>query len=103
MTTTTEHHISQATLRIADTQANGVATYKRLRAEIPKHIALSQEDWTPSETRNGEPMWHQLVRNIKSHSMIEGNYIREGWLEHVPRSGYRITPAGRRRLVKGKA
>lgn len=99
MTTTNEHEISAATLRIAGMQANGVATFRRLRAEIPSQISLTSADWEPSTTRNGEPMWHQLVRNIKSHFMIEGNYIAEGLLEHVPRVGYKITHAGRHRLA----
>ncbi len=103
MTTTNEHEISAATLRIAGMQSNGVATFRRLRAEIPGQISLTAEDWEPSTTRNGEPMWHQLIRNIKSHSAIENNYIADGLLEHVPRVGYRITPAGRTRLASGRS
>ncbi len=41
-------------------------------------------------------MWHQIVRNIRSHHEAEGNAIAEGWLTHVPRGGYKITDAGRR-------
>ena len=103
MTTTNEQQISAATLRIAAAQASGIATFRRLRAEIPGQISLTISDCQPSTTRNGEPMWHQLVRNIKSHSIIEGNYIAEGLLEHVPRVGYRITAAGRNRLDSGHA
>lgn len=102
MTSTSEHVISAATLKIAAAHPNGVATFKRLRSDIPKHISLTKSDLAPSSTRGGEPMWHQIVRNIKSHDKVEGNYIAEGWLEHVPRSGYRITPAGRVRLASGK-
>ena len=103
MTTTNEHEISAATLRIAGMQANGVATFRRLRSEIPSQISLTAADWEPSTTRNGEPMWHQLVRNIKSHSAIENNYIAEGLLEHVPRVGYRITSTGRHHLASGRS
>jgi hypothetical protein len=102
MTSTTEHEISAATLQIAGSQPNGIATFHRLRIEIPSYIALTADDLLPSSTRNGEPMWHQIIRNIKSHSTTEGNYIAEGWLEHVPRVGYRITKTGRARLANGK-
>jgi hypothetical protein len=51
-----------------------------------------------SGTRPGEPMWHQIVRNIKSHDAANGNFIERGLLEHIPRVGYRITTAGRARL-----
>jgi hypothetical protein len=40
-------------------------------------------------------MWHQIVRNIKSHDGTEGNFIHEGRLEHVPKVGFRITAAGK--------
>lgn len=102
MTSTNEQEISEVTLRIAALQTSGVATFRRLRAEIPDHIVLTPLDLAPSATRNGEPMWHQLIRNIKSHFETEGNYIAEGWLEHVPRVGYRITSAGKGRLLSSK-
>ncbi|MEI6799129.1 MAG: hypothetical protein WCO04_07930 [Pseudomonadota bacterium] len=102
MTTTNEQQISLATLIIAAAQTNGTASFYRLKVEIPKKIMLTASDWAPSTTRNGEPMWHQLIRNIKSHSVNDGNFIAEGWLEHVPRVGYRITAAGRRYLAARK-
>ena len=40
-------------------------------------------------------MWHQIVRNIKSHDGDDNNYIAMGYLEHIPRTGYRVTAAGR--------
>jgi len=101
MTSTNEHEISAATLRIAGAQTNGLATFRRLYAQIPDQIALTSSDRGPSGTRNGEPMWHQLVRNIKSHSTTEGNYIAEGLLEHIPSVGCRITPTGRAHLAAG--
>jgi hypothetical protein len=39
-------------------------------------------------------MWHQIVRNIKSHDKDEGNAIYEGLLEHIPRVGYKVTKKG---------
>ena len=40
-------------------------------------------------------MWHQIVRNIKSHDSASGNFIADGRLVHVPRVGYEITKLGR--------
>ncbi len=95
MATTSEHEIAEGVIRVAATRDNGIATFKRLYSELPKYVALTKDDWVPSTTRNGEPMWHQIVRNIKSHHNTEGNAIHEGWLEHLPRTGYKVTPQGR--------
>lgn len=93
-----EDKFARAVLQIAGAQPSGTATFYRCRSEVPKLVALTAAELAPSKTRRGEPMWHQFVRNIKSHSTDEGNYIYEGLLEHVPRVGYRITGAGRARL-----
>ena len=99
MPTTSEWEISQAVLRIAATRPNGIASFRRLYSEIPDEITLTSADLNPSLTRNGEPMWHQIVRNIKSHDVAEGNAIAEGLLLHVPRVGYQITAAGRAHIA----
>jgi len=98
MTTTTENEIAFGILQIAATQTNGIATFHRLRKEIPSVLNLSLSDNLPSTTRIGEPMWHQIVRNVKSHDNIEGNFISEGLLIHVPRVGYAITAQGKKYL-----
>lgn len=98
MTTTSEHEIAKAVIKVAASTRSGIATFKRLYEEIPNHVTLSRYDLAPSVTRNGEPMWHQIVRNIKSHSETEGNAICEGLIEHVPRVGYKITNLGRQHL-----
>lgn len=98
MTSTSEREISAAVIRIAAKQKNGLATFKRIYAELPNEITLSASDKLPSSTRNGEPMWHQIVRNIKSHDNTEGNAIFEGLLTHHPRVGYQVTNAGRESL-----
>ena len=99
MAKTTENTIAEAVLRIAAKQPNGIATFHRLRKEIPHLVALTGDDLAPSTTRYGEPMWHQIMRNIKSHSQAEGNYIQSGYLEHVPRVGYKITQLGRKKIT----
>ncbi|WP_176342517.1 hypothetical protein [Oceanibaculum nanhaiense] len=94
----TENEIAFAVLQIAASQPNGVATFPRMKRDVPNYINLSDEDRQRSITRPNEEIWEQLIRNIKSHYQTQGNYICEGYLEHVPKSGYRITDEGRRYL-----
>jgi hypothetical protein len=84
-----ENDIARAVEQIA--LANGgLCTFKRAYREIPTYVTLSATNAAPSPTRRGEPMWHQLVRNIKSHDKTPGNFIYSGRLVHVPKVGYRI-------------
>lgn len=99
---TSENEIALAVLQIASQKNNGIATYDDLRGEIPNYVNLDNDDMRDSETRPGEPMWHQIVRNIQSHHDQDDNYINRGFLEHVPRVGYKITAAGHARLTKKK-
>lgn len=83
-----ENEIAAGIVAIA--QANGkLCTFKRAYREIPTRVRLNAANLAPSATRPGEPMWHQLVRNIKSHDTSPGNFIYTGRLIHVPRVGYR--------------
>lgn len=94
----TEQDIARGVMRIAANQGNGIATFSRCRREIPGLVRLNAANNAPSQTRPGEPMWHQIVRNIKSHDIAGTNYIAQGLLEHVPSVGYRITNDGRAHL-----
>lgn len=94
MARATEYDISIATLKIAAAQHDGLATFHRLRREIPNHVNLSGADLKMSETRPNEPLWHQLIRNIRSHHQSDDNFIHLGYLEHVSGRGYRITRKG---------
>lgn len=98
MARVTESQIALAVLQIASGEPDGIATFDRLREKIPKYLDLSSEDRAPSETREGEELWEQQIRNIKSHYKTEGNILCEGLAAHVPDAGYRITDAGRRHL-----
>lgn len=100
MARVTEEDISIAVARIAKSRKDGICSHRRARAEIPNLVALNADDRAPSQTRKGEQMWHQLVRNIKSHHQADGNFIERGLLESVPRVGYRITPVGIKFLEK---
>jgi hypothetical protein len=96
-----ERDIALGVMQIAASQSNGLCTFKRAYREIPSHVNLSAQNLSPSVTRPGEPMWHQIVRNIKSHDQASGNFIADGLLVHVSRTGYRITDAGTRFLKQG--
>jgi hypothetical protein len=95
-----ENLIAVAVMKIAAGQANGTATFSRCRAEVPNHVKLTFGETAMSDTRPGEPMWHQIVRNIRCHYDADGNFIDRGLLEHIPKVGYRITDLGRAWLQK---
>lgn len=90
----TEEEMAKLAMVIAVGQTGGIVSYDDLRARVPGMVTLDAADLSPSLVRVGEPMWHQIFRNIKSHSTTSGNAIFDGRLEHVPDVGYRITPHG---------
>ena len=90
-----ERDIAIGVMQIAAAHG-GLCTFKRAYQEIPHYVHLSPDNLAPSVTRPGEAMWQQLVRNIKSHDKSPGNYIADGYLEHVPGVGYRLTAAGKK-------
>jgi hypothetical protein len=90
-----ETEIGRAILRIAAGCPDGIATFPRLKRDIPTEIRLSTEDRRQSPTRHNEEVWEQQIRNIKSHHDAPGNIICEGYVRHIPRVGYQITDAGR--------
>ncbi len=100
MTRVTENEVALAVLKIAAAQPTGVCTFDDARDQVPNYVNLSVDDLQGSTTRAGEPMWHQLIRNIQSHHSADGNFINDGLLEHVPGVGYRATPAGIASLKK---
>ena len=93
----TENEVAFAIVQIAKTAPSGIASFARCRKEVPDHLNLSHADLVQSKTRPNEAMWEQQIRNIKSHYEAEGNYICEGYLKHVPKVGYQVTDAGKRR------
>jgi hypothetical protein len=97
-----EADIAFAVLVIAAFQPNGVATFRRLRREIPIHARLSELDTTPSIIRPNEELWIQRMRNIRIHRDVPGNFIHDGYLIHIPHVGFKITPAGLRRRMRGR-
>lgn len=98
MSRATEDDIALCVARIAKGRIDKLCTFSRARSTIPGMIKLSKGDLEKSLTRPNEPMWHQLIRNIKSHDGADGNWIDRGFLEHVKGRGYRITPTGENHL-----
>ncbi len=94
MAATSENQLSEAVLKVANSALDGIAIFKKCYAEIPKILVLNKEVLAPSTTRNGEPIWHQRVRNIQSHHEAKKNFIDRGLLEHIPDVGYKITKEG---------
>jgi hypothetical protein len=92
----TEEEVALLVCRIASEQSDDIATYDQIRDEVPHRHNLSAADLTRSVTSRNETMWEQKIRNIKSHDQSPGNFVHDGYLEHVPEIGYRVTDAGKR-------
>ena len=102
MPITGEDTIAHAILQIAAKQTNGRASYDLIHRELPNIVTLTQDDLVTSETRPNEPMWYQTMRNIRSHHLQKGNYIWEGFLEHVSQKGNYIFEGNREHFLREK-
>ena len=91
----TEHQMSIAVMRLAASKPNGYVSLNELRTEVYHYIELTKGDMEHSQTRPGERLWEQLLRNIQSHHTNPDNFIRLGYLKHVKGGGYAITGKGR--------
>ncbi|MBR0964561.1 hypothetical protein JQ554_12440 [Bradyrhizobium diazoefficiens] len=99
----TEYEVAMIAVSIGAARSDGIASYSALRKEVPMRHRLSAMDLIQSKKRPREKMWEQKIRNIKSHHEAEGNFIYEGYLTHVPRVGYRVTPMGRKLVERHAA
>lgn len=97
---TTEFEMSIAVSRILRDTPGGWMNLEELRHQVPGYIELTEGDRTLSDTRPGESLWEQLLRNIQSHNANPNNFIHLGYLEHVEGGGYAITDAGREFLER---
>jgi len=95
-----ESQVGTAVLNILAGRPNGEATVEMLKAELPRHVALSADDQMDSVTRTNEELWEQQVRNLKSHETNQGNIFHEGYVIQVARGVWRITPAGRAHITR---
>ena len=95
-----EPEIGIAVLHILAAQPNGRATVRRIIREMPNYVRLSTEDQAASWTRNGEEIWEQQVRNLKSHSTAAGNIFNRGYVVQYSRGVWQITTDGLRRVAR---
>jgi hypothetical protein len=100
MSRISEHDVGVAVLHILAAQPYGRATVRTIKREMPNYVSLSSEDQAPSLTRNGEELWEQQVRNLKSHSKSPGNIFCDGYVALVARGVWQLTGLGRRRAAR---
>ena len=94
----TEHDVGFAILQALAAEPSGEASMATLKKRLPNYLDLSAADRATSKTRHNEQIWEQQIRNIKSHSETAGNILCEGYAEHLPGFGYKITVSGRLHL-----
>ena len=90
-----EDRIATAVLRMAASRPDGEITLQELKDGMEDEVGLTAGDFAESDARPGEPLFHQIIRNIVSHKEAAGNVIAEGLLEHTGRGTFRITDTGR--------
>lgn len=94
-----EAAVAWAILEAAAARDDGFISYADLRSELPAFLPpLTDADRFFPLSHPKQCRWHQTIRNVATHSTVRGNPINRGWLIHVPREGFKITPAGRQRL-----
>ncbi|MGK9052130.1 hypothetical protein [Neorhizobium petrolearium] len=96
---TTENEIAEAVLTVLSLRTSGRGRFEDLFRVLPKVLELTSQDLERSESRPGEFMWQQRLRNITSHKASEGNYIYEGFLQEID-GGLIITDAGRSKAAR---
>jgi transcription initiation factor IIE alpha subunit len=85
----TENEIASIVEEILRERPDRQASVAELIEEIPNRRTLSDDDLAQSPTRLNEPVWHQRVRNIRSHKGSVGNAIYEGRLVAIP-GGFKL-------------
>ena len=97
---TDEFAMAIAVMRIVRDMSDGCANLDQLRDQIAESVDLTDEDWEPQDSIPTQPKWHQILRNINSNRTHAGNFIYEGYLEHLDGGGYCITEKGERFLQR---
>lgn len=97
-----ETDIAFGVLVIAAFQPNRLASFQRLRREIPIHVRLSSFDTAESISKPNEENWIRTLRHLTENRHRPGNFIYEGYLAHIPRVGFRITSLGIERRMRGR-
>lgn len=96
---TPEVALSWLILEIAATIPSGFVTYGELRKWIPQILDLTEGDLAWSDTKPKERMFEQILRNVAGHAGGKRrNPVALGYLDHIPRKGFKITAKGRERV-----
>lgn len=80
-------------LRIAAARPGREAATSVIKDEVARMWHLTPEDLQPSQTRDGEQMWQQVVGNVVSHMPRPSSIFTQGWAERTE-DGIRVTDAG---------
>ena len=95
-----EHDIAHAVMKYLRTIPSKSADTSAIKKHVPNFIKLADADKEPSETRNNEQVWQQVVGNIVSHrNDSPENYINRGLLEYDGQQ-IKLTPSGEKHLDK---
>lgn len=95
-----EVEVALATMQYLNTLPDREATIDAIIEVLPNYLTLGDADRSDSETRPGEQLWEQQVRNIVSHKLTSGNAINSGYLEHRPPARLFLTDAGLEHLKR---
>lgn len=80
-------------LRIAATMPNLEATTTQIKELVPQYVAFTQIDLEPSDSRNNELKWQQVVGNVISHQHTGTSIFTKGYAIRTE-DGLRVTPEG---------
>lgn len=90
-----ETEVGRATLWVLVHMPGGEGTVRQALEELGDVLDLSVADRAASQTRRGEELWEQQVRNLVSHRTTPGNIICEGYATYSPvTKKLKITPSG---------
>ena len=86
----TEPEAVEALCGFLETQGYNEAKYPQIWLYLPgKWVKLKPKDRDIARTRNGEPHWHTVIRNIAAHQDKPGNPIFEGRLIKIDK-GFKL-------------
>lgn len=80
-------------LQIAASFPGHEASTTQIKAEAPKHRAMSADDLKPSQSRGNETMWEQIMGNVVSHQKTSTSIFNRG-LSTRTKDGIRVTEKG---------
>ena len=91
---TTENAIGEAIVAYLKRRKDRQASIREIIEHLPAHVELTREDKQASDTRPGEAMWEQRVRNLRCH-----RNTLDGKLLHV-QGGFRLGKAAQTSRAK---